>query len=589
MTGTSRGNAARVAAAVGLGLMTMAQQVAPALAANSTAATPVTYGENGTLTINNVKDNATSFKAYQIFKANKNADGTASNVTWASDAVKAKVLGVLDGLDGSAYQTWLTAGGHTDTDAHDQAEYAAQYIASVYSDGAKLDSGYTAADQAAGTGKVVDYAELLNKVAAAVDDVEASTPIQAGTATKLGEGYWVAVTDGTSVGTNEDGTSPIFALIGASDNVTVTEKTGLPTVTKTVRNDKAGSDYGTVADSQFGQDIDYRLEGTVASNYHSYGEYQYKFTDTLAPGLTINQSSVKVTIDGNDVTQAVKALQGKGVSFAEGGDATQGQTLTVDLGDLKTLSGVTVKDDSHIVVDYKAQLDPAKAANVTYGGAGNANTVTVTYSSNPNTSETATTNPSTVHDHAFKLRIDKVDRDTGEDLSGAKFTIQATGADEGAQTTYVQADGSLGATAHEFETDKDGLLAVSGLDAGTYTVHETQAPTSFQTTADFTFTITPAYKADGSVDSVTVDTAGNADVKDGIHEGPGLLETGDTPVYDAGKGEIALTVGDVRNTLIPVTGAEGIGIAVVAGTAIVVLSFAGIMRRRHEDEDDGVA
>lgn len=574
---TNHPNGTRLAVSLGLGLAAIAGQLSPvvALAENTTPAVAPTYG-TGNLTIKNVEGNDTSFKAFQIFKANKNGDDTASNIQWASDAVKAKVLGVLD-ADG--YQAWLTSEGHTDADAHDQADYAAQYIAKTYSDGTTPNSGYTQADQTAGNGKVITSDELLNKIAAAVDDVADSTAITAGTATSLAEGYWVAVTDSASIGENEDGTSPVFALVGTGD-VVVTEKTSVPTLTKKVKNDAQGAQFGDVADSEFGQDIDYELTGTIASNYDTYDHYQYKFTDSLSAGLTINQDSVKVTIDGNDVTTAVKAKGTNAITFGE-----DGQTLTVDLGDLKTGFGQTkVTKDSKIVVDYKAKLDPAKAAQVTYGGAGNANTAKVTYSSNPNTTETKDTHEDTVYDHAFKLRINKVNRDTGEDLAGAKFTIQATGADEGAQTTYVQADGSLGATAYEFTTDDSGLFAVSGLDAGTYTVHETQAPEHYRTTGDFTFTIAPTYAEDGSVQSVAVTTAGNGDVKDGIHENDGLVTDADAQtVYVAADGQVNLTVGDVRNTPIPVTGLAGVG-GIGAGLAIVIA--AKFLNKRDDEDDD---
>lgn len=84
-------------------------------------------------------------------------------------------------------------------------------------------------------------------------------------------GYYLFLTDDNSIGTNKDysnkkqtGTSPIFAVVGGT-GVTVTEKTGIPTVTKKVKDDKLRSDWADKGDSQMDQPVYYQLTGTVAA------------------------------------------------------------------------------------------------------------------------------------------------------------------------------------------------------------------------------------------------------------------------------------------------------------------------------------
>ena len=83
-------------------------------------------------------------------------------------------------------------------------------------------------------------------------------------------------------------TTSTFAVVGGS-SLDVTQKSRIPTVDKFVKNDKSGSNLGKVADSQAGQEIDYKLEGTVAENVANYDTYYYKFTDNLSAGLTADR------------------------------------------------------------------------------------------------------------------------------------------------------------------------------------------------------------------------------------------------------------------------------------------------------------
>ena len=505
----------------------------------------------GQVTVNKTSAADTlSYKAFKLFNATKNADGSISDITWANDDVKAAVEGVIKAKD-------ATYAGTT-------AQAAADWIAA----------------QVTGTDAttIVASDSIANEIARAVDDLTTSVAVPAGEPTELTSGYWliVANADATDGATDLTGTSPIFAVVG-DDALTITPKTSTPTVDKTVKSD-ATDEFGKVADSQIGQVVEYKLVGTVASNIATYDTYSYTFTDTLSAGLELTGTNdVKVAIDGEDVT-------------ANADISWTGNVLTVSFDNLLDAKA-DITAASTVTVTYKAKLTAAALI----GGAGNDNTVTLTYSNNPNADSTGTSTPSTVRNYTYKLHLVKSDKDTNEKLAGAKFTIQATGADDAASTNlYVQADGTLGNTAYEFTTDANGVIDIAGLDAGTYTVKETQAPatgsddTSYKPLADFTFTITPGYGTATDAQALAnleLAVAGNANVIAG-------LDTSDDNTLNAdvdsaivlGDGQVNVTVANEKTIKMPLTGQQGIALAVGAGLAIVIASVVSLNRRRRDEK-----
>lgn len=505
----------------------------------------------GNVTVSKTSDADTlSYKAFKLFNATKNADGSVSDITWANDDVKDAVEKVIKAKD-------ATYAGTT-------AQAAADWIA------AKV----TGTD----TTTIVASDSIANEIARAVDDLTTSVAVPAGEPTELASGYWliVANADATDGATDLTGTSPIFAVIG-DDALTVTPKTSTPTVDKTIKSD-ATDTFGKVADSQIGQVVEYKLVGTVANNIATYDTYSYTFTDTLSTGLELTGTDdVKVAIDGEDVTAKAN------ISWA-------GNVLTVSFDNLLAAkAGITAA--SNVTVTYKAKLTAAAVI----GGVGNDNTVKLTYSNNPNTDSKGSSTPSTVRSYTYKLHLVKSDKATNEKLAGAKFTIQATGADDAAsKNLYVQADGTLGTTAYEFTTNANGVIDIAGLDAGTYTVKETQTPatgsddTSYKPLADFTFTITPGYGTETDAQalaSLELAVANNANVIAGLDttDDNTLNADADSAVV-LGDGQVNVTVANEKTIKMPLTGQQGIALAVGAGLVIVIASVASLNKRRRDEE-----
>lgn len=371
--------------------------------------------------------------------------------------------------------------------------------------------------------------------------------------------------------------------------VVVTEKTGIPTVTKKIKDDKPGSHWADKADSQVGQNVQYQLTGTVAENVASFNTYYYEFYDELSAGLIADKDSVHVTVYANneDTSGTEVNLPAGAVEYNTTGN---NNVLTVKFNDLKAVtaktgsSAISITKDSRVDVTYLAKLNPAKIEKVTVGGRGNDNEVKLIYSNNPMSEGKGESVPDTVRDYTYALQLVKEDfDDNNKKLKDVEFTIKATGADELASgtvgTQFVQENGSLGGTEHKFKTNENGEISVTGLDAGTYTVHEVEnSNPGYNTLPDFTFTIT----AEG-LDKLEGETlAGNA--------APNTLkvtaEQNDSTLVtpSVNDGTVTLTIQNKKGSNLPLTGLNGVTFTWIAGGAVLCIGVAHLIRSRKRDD-----
>lgn len=528
---------------------------------------------NGSVTIKNVEDNTTEFEGYQIFKADVATNGTVSNITWANTNVQHAIESFIQAEDES-YE------GRT---AQDAADWITKKVE--------------------GTGKTtrVEFGSIPYKIADRVDGLTASATTTSKTVSGLEHGYWLFVTKADTIGVGEAGTSPIFTVVGDAP-VEVTEKTGIPTVEKKIVSDADGKEHDA-ADSQIGQDVTYNLYGTVAENFDKYDTYFYEFSDQISKGLTLQSGAEVYLYDSvNDAKSDLTHKTGQKITnnfkqSAETVDSSTGaKTTKWTCENLKDVSGITKQ--SCVVVSYKARINTdaivAGTESNVAGTESNDNTVILNYSNNPmNKDSKGQTPPDKVKDYTYGLKINKVDLGTEAALDGAEFTIQATGADDGASTNlYVQQDGSLGKTPWKFKTANGGIIKVVGLDAGVYTVTETSAPDGYTTVEPFTFEIKPTMKADDPGAGLTLlgSTLDPKNQNDKIIAGLTDGNSGDnklTAKSDSEKdsdGTFNITVGNTKQINLPLTGLNGVTFTWIAGGAVLCIGVAHLIRSRKRDD-----
>ncbi len=515
----------------------------------------------------------TRFVPYQIFKA-KVHDGkngkVASDVEWADTITNPTTKNeIIQAIHKASNGGELP----TDPSAQDIADWLGTYVSEK------------------GEGVIVKNGDLLNKIAAIVKKYEQPSGMAFdadASFTTESAGYYLFLTDDSSIGAKDNysnkkqtGTSPIFAVVGGH-GVTVTEKTGIPTVKKEIKDDKPKSNWADKADSQMGQNVQYQLTGTVAANVDTFNTYYYEFRDELSAGLTADVNSITVTIDGTTVTAANSYTPNVENTTDESGAVT-GQVLTVSFTDLKTAAqsvGKTLTKDSNVVVTYTAKLDPGKAEKVTVGGQGNPNSVKLIYSNNPMSDGKGESVPDTVRDYTYALKIIKQDAaPEATKLDGVRFTIQATDPDDaGSINKYVNSDGVLVDNSYEFTTANGGEIYVKGLDAGTYTVHEVEGSNpGYNTLPDFTFKISTV-KEDGT-DSLKQPEGENTLSVSVIKSNVDLVEE---PRVD--DGTVTLTVKNKKGSNLPLTGLNGVTFTWIAGGAVLCIGVAHLIRSRKRDE-----
>lgn len=326
-----------------------------------------------------------------------------------------------------------------------------------------------------------------------------STDKTMGTATftNLNAGYYLVFPEGGSTGDGNRGTDAILVNVPRDgENTAATIKSTFPTVDKKVSNNE--NDYQDNTTAQVGDTVYFKLTAKVP-DMTDYTTYKFIFHDTLSNGLAYDAGSVKVTIGGTEVT--------KGTDYTVTEPTEESKELTVTFADLTKVTGATAGKD--IVVTYTAKI--TKDAVTTNPAT---NKVYLEYSNNPGTDGTGKSNPDESKVYTYDIEIHKFhteDIDANR-LANATFklTTDANGdnvvklVNETVVNTYhVQGDGETGADT--VTTDATGKITIKGLKAGTYYLHETIAPTSYNklkkpikieiTVAGEAYT-TPTYKVD---------------------------------------------------------------------------------------------
>lgn len=572
-------NIARLAVTAGLtAALSFGGVMAPVTMAFAEDAAATTYS----ITINKIAGNEdVEYKAYQIFKAkvtDTENGKTAQDITWANDKLGAEVVKAIK-------EKWT---GYNDLATNERLskDPTAQEVADFLR--AHADSTTAGSVDGSIRGTRLATNNVLYAVANAVKDnasaVDGVDTVNAWTFSAQSSGYYLFVTSNLEVTKPNTGTSPIFAIVGG-DPVVVTEKTSIPTINKEILNDRnenkqggytAQQGWSKFADSQMGQEVSYKLTGSIADNYATYDSYAYKFTDTLSQGLTYDKESLEVyALNGQSYTQISPK------SYTVNNPTEDNNTLTVSFNDKGLKSATAAKEsdtlnidaNTYIVVFYKAKLN----SKANYDAAGNTNNVYLEYSNNPMAEGTGKSEIKGVTDHVFRLDVTKTDKGSGDVLKGeglqAGFKVKVLEGDEGTlDNKWLGENGEIvdEGQAYEFMTRlNDGKVYIPGLDTGKYQITETTTPTGYNTVAPFEITVTPTYKKTGELDTLTV-SSNNEEM---------------TTIGDANGATMSLTIKNKKGSGLPLTGLNGVTFTWIAGGAVLCIGVAHLIRSRKQAEE----
>lgn len=417
-------------------------------------------------------------------------------------------------------------------------------------------------DEGAGVGGKVSE-DVLNRLAAVVSSSDAEklavieeyadlnsdaiVTVTHDSPAKVAPGYYL-FKDTTATAENE---VYITEVVG---NVTIKAKnSNVPGFEKKLKdkNDTTDNDFGDwqdVADHDIGDAIPFKLEGTVPADYTEYTSYYFAFHDEEEAGLTFNSKSVKVYVDGVEITTGfeVKTSTNDGCSFE------------VVFSNLKDINAVHA--GSKIRVEYTSTLNP----NAVIGGDGNLNKAQLEYSNNPrDTSSKDKTVWDNVVVFTYQVVVNKYANSVGENnkLAGAEFTLTKKLKDSTPKviTAVKSPDGKQ--------------FTFKGLDDGEYTLTETVTPEGYNTIEPITFNVSANHE-------INWDGTGNRSAL--LESLTGNKGTGEiTFTSDKGTGALTTDIINKSGTVLPSTGGMGTTVFYVVGGGLMAVAVVLLVTKKR--------
>ena len=455
----------------------------------------------------------------------------------------------------------------------------------------------------------------LAKAGAPTADKTGDSALKTGENKELKQGLWflkdVTTTDDTK-GTNSIPIITPTTFDGADSWGTVTLKNTTPTIDKKLVDSKDDGTYtpNTQPDYAVGDDVYYELTSTVPvyTGYDIDSTMKdatktriFKINDTASKALTVSAytviESVKLTPAQGTAVTLVKDKDYT-VTVADYGDVNTpntdaykgGHVTTIDLGKYvnkaKGSQSATdgILEGATVTVIVKAKLNKDALISEPGNLQKNPNKVDLEYSNHPEEVNHAHKVPGPeVPVYAYKFDILKTDKAGTTKLPGAKFTVKAvsgTSTHDGKYLgsygengwSYLDSEPAVADTDGVFTTGTDGKINVSGLDAGTYEVHEIAPPDGYTAISlpKFQFTITPTVSNEvagrKTITVVALSLAKGADVR------ALLSQDGKT-----------LNIWNAKNiTELPKTGGAGLAMIVAVGALFIAASGIFALRARRK-------
>ena len=292
--------------------------------------------------------------------------------------------------------------------------------------------------------------------------------------------------------------------IGTTDpNAVIREKNSKPTIEKEVYE---GDTLGYSNDAGIGDTVKFQTRIHVTDGNPT----NYVLHDTMSKGLDFNEKSVTVLLMRDPKTGG----SNYGGNLTPGTDyelvTSTSDTCTFEIKFLKPL-----KPYDYIQVDYSATV----TSDAVIGTTGNDNKAVLTYGNNSTTTESSTTKT-----YVWGMGVRKyTDLGSGKEdtpLADAEFQLYkmdgetkkyAKFAETGTNTSIYKLTGwdADASNAAKVKTPASGNIQFEGLDAGTYYLEETTAPTGYnKLTAPITVVISSTLPTAGGTASYTVTADG---------------------------------------------------------------------------------
>lgn len=401
--------------------------------------------------------------------------------------------------------------------------------------------------------------EFADKVYAKVKDMTVDYTATNGTFADVDQGYYLIAQ--TKIGTNEAYSLVMLGTAGKKA-LKVTPKTSVPTFEKKIKekNDSTGQETGwqDASDYDIGDDVPFKLTGTVSDKYDNYKTYYYAFHDKMDDTLQFNAGSVVVKINGKEVAKEKYTLVT---------NPTDGCTFEVVFNDLKKVSP---EKPENVTVEYTAQLK----VNAKLGSKGNFNQGKLEFNNNPyyqgeGKPETSVTPWDKVVVFTYELIANKTDGD-GKALAGAGFTLYKYDA---TANKYVEVQ--------KINDGKTTTFKFTGADAGKYKLVETKVPDGYNKADDLVFEVKGTYEAVSTKNPLEAPTL--TDLV--IYDANGNIISGENKVFTTNllDGTATTNIKNLTGSELPETGGMGTTVLYTAGTLMILAAAAFLVMKKKAE------